>query len=216
MVDRHNYHLFQPLLYQVATAGLSPSDIAYPIRATFSQQKNTRVILAEAIGIDANAHKVILRDGEVGFDYLLLATGARHFYFDHPEWETYAPGLKSVDDAIEIRRRILLAFEKAERETDAAKRQILLTFVIVGGGPTGVELAGAIGEIACNVMKEDFRNINPRQSRIVLVEAGPRVLPSFPEDLSAKAEMSLRKLCVEVRNKLTRNIDPTRRGSDWK
>ncbi len=199
VIDCHNYHLFQPLLYQVATAGLSPSDIAYPIRATFSQQKNTRVILAEAIGIDAKSHKVILRDGELSFDYLILATGARHSYFDHPEWENYAPGLKSVDDAIEVRRRILLAFERAERETDEAKRQALLTFVIVGGGPTGVELAGAIGEIACKVMSEDFRNINPCQARIVLVEGGPRVLPSFPEDLSAKAEASLRKLCVEVR-----------------
>lgn len=209
VVDRHNYHLFQPLLYQVATAGLSPSEIAYPIRATFSHQKNTRVILAEAIGIDAKAHRVILSDGEVSYDYLILATGVRHFYFDHPEWETYARGLKSVDDAVEIRRRILLAFEKAERETDAAKLKMLLTFVIVGGGPTGVELAGAIGEIACKVMKEDFRNINPRQTRIVLIEAGPRLLPSFPEDLSAKAEVSLRQLCVEVRkNSPVTSIQP--------
>ncbi len=199
IIDRHNYHLFQPLLYQVATAGLSPGDIAYPIRGVVSRQKNTRVFMAEATVIDVEARKAILRDGEVSYDYLILATGASHSYFGHAEWEACAPGLKSVDDALEIRRRILVAFEKAERETDKAKRQALLTFVVVGAGPTGVELAGAIGEIACKVMAKDFRNINPREARIILVEAGPRVLPSFPEELSAKAEASLRKLCVEVR-----------------
>ena len=180
LIDRHNYHLFQPLLYQVATAGLSPNDIAYPIRGVLSRQNNTRVFMAEAVAVDVNARKVILHDGEVDYDYLVLATGATHSYFGHPEWETYAPGLKSIDDALEVRRRILCAFEKAERETDEAKRQALLTFVVVGAGPTGVELAGAIGEIACKVMARDFRNINPRDARIILVEAGPRVLPSFP------------------------------------
>ncbi|MBI2883165.1 MAG: NAD(P)/FAD-dependent oxidoreductase [Candidatus Methylomirabilis oxyfera] len=199
VIDRRNYHLFQPLLYQVATAGLSPADIAYPIRGVLNRQKNTRVFLAEATSIDVNARKVILQDGEIGYDYLILATGACHSYFGHPEWEAYAPGLKGVDDALEIRRRILLAFEKAERETDEAKRRALLTFVIVGGGPTGVELAGAIGEIACQVMVEDFRTINSQDARIILVEAGPRVLPSFPEDLSAKAEASLKRLSVDVR-----------------
>jgi NADH dehydrogenase len=209
ILDRHNYHLFQPLLYQVATAGLSPSDIAYPIRGTLSRQKNARVILAEAMEINVNAQKVILRDGEVSYNYLVLATGARHSYFGHSAWEPYAPGLKSVDDAVEIRRRILLAFEMAERETDKVILQRLLTFVIVGAGPTGVELAGAIGEIACKVMAEDFRNINPSHTRVILIEAGPRVLPSFPEDLSTKAEDSLRKLCVEVRkNSPVTSIQP--------
>src|SRR5574337_556780 len=147
VIDRQNYHLFQPLLYQVATAGLSPADIAYPIRGVFNRQKNTRVFLAEATEVDPHARKVILQDGEIAYDYLILATGACHSYFWHPEWEAHAPGLKGVDDALEIRRRILLAFEKAERETDEARRRALLTFVIVGGGPTSVELAGATGEI---------------------------------------------------------------------
>ncbi|MDE2180184.1 MAG: NAD(P)/FAD-dependent oxidoreductase [candidate division NC10 bacterium] len=199
VIDRRNYHLFQPLLYQVATASLSPADIAYPIRGVLNSQKNTGVFLAEAIAVDVNTRKVILEDGETNYDYLILATGVCHSYFGHPEWEIYAPGLKDVDDALEIRRRILLAFEKAERETDEARRQALLTFVIVGGGPTGVELAGAIGEIACKVMVGDFRTINPQDARIILVEAGPRILPSFPEDLSAKAEASLRRLSVDVR-----------------
>ncbi|MDD5559231.1 NAD(P)/FAD-dependent oxidoreductase [Candidatus Methylomirabilis sp.] len=199
VIDRRNYHLFQPLLYQVATAGLSPADIAYPIRSVLNRQKNTRVFLAEATSIDVNARKVILQDGETGYDYLILAAGACHSYFGHPEWEIYAPGLKGVDDALEIRRRILLAFEKAEREMDEVRRRALLTFVIVGGGPTGVELAGAIGEIACQVMVGDFRAINPQDARIILIEAGPRVLPSFPEDLSTKAEASLKRLSVDVR-----------------
>ena len=199
IIDRHNYHLFQPLLYQVATAGLSPGDIAYPIRGVVRRQKNTRVFLAEANAIDVGARKVILRDGEVGYDYLILATGASHSYFGHQDWEAHAPGLKSIDDALEIRRRILVAFEKAERESDPARRQELLTFVVVGAGPTGVELAGAIGEIASKVMARDFRNINPQEARVILVEAGPRILPAFPEELSTRAEESLRELCVEVR-----------------
>lgn len=199
VIDRHNYHLFQPLLYQVATAGLSPADIAYPIRGVFNRQKNAGVFLAEATEVDPDASKVILQDGEIAYDYLILATGAGHSYFGHPEWEAHAPGLKGVDDALEIRRRILLAFEKAEREGDEARRRALLTFVIVGGGPTGIELAGAIGEIAYRVMVRDFRTINPQDAHIILVEAGPRVLPAFPEDLSSKAEASLRRLRVEVR-----------------
>ena len=199
VIDRRNYHLFQPLLYQVATAGLSPGDIAYPIRGVLNKQKNARVFLAEVTAIDVEAGKVVLQDGEISYDYLILAAGACHSYFGHPEWEAYAPGLKGVEDALEIRRRILLAFEKAERETDEARRLALLTFVIVGGGPTGVELAGAIGEIACKVLVGDFRTINPQEARIILIEAGPRVLPSFPEDLSTKAEVSLRRLCVDVR-----------------
>lgn len=203
VIDRRNHHLFQPLLYQVATASLSSSDIAYPIRGVLSKQKNARVFLAEATAIDVNARKVILKDGDVGYDFLILATGARHSYFGRPEWESLAPGLKSVEDALEIRRRILLAFERAERENDDARKRALLTFVIVGGGPTGVELAGAVGEIACKVMAEDFRTINPREARVILVEAGSRVLHFFSEDLSAKAEVSLRKLCVEVRKNST-------------
>lgn len=201
IVDRRNHHLFQPLLYQVATTGLSPSDIAYPIRAVLSRQRNVQVLLAEATAIEPHSRRVILEDGGVGYDYLILATGARHAYFGHPEWESLAPGLKSVEDALEIRRRLLLAFEKAEREPDASRRQAWLTFVVVGGGPTGVELAGAIAEIAFHVMVEDFRAINPREARIVLLEAGPRILASFPEDLSEKAETALKKLGVEVRTK---------------
>jgi NADH dehydrogenase len=186
-------------LYQVATAGLSPGDIAYPIRAALRRQKNARVLLAEVSAVDVQAHKVILKDGELGYDFLVVATGSRHAYFGHDDWEPWAPGLKSLEDALEIRRRILLAFEKAERETDEARRRALLSFVIVGGGPTGVELAGAIAEIARRVMAEDFRAINPREARIILVEAAPRILATFPEDLSAKAEASLVRLGVEVR-----------------
>jgi NADH dehydrogenase len=198
VIDRRNYHLFQPLLYQVATASLSPSDIAYPIRGVLRRQKNTRVFLAEATAVNLKERKVILRDGELAYDYLILAAGAEQSYFGHPEWQRYAPALKSVDDALEIRRRILLAFERAEREPDEARRRALLTFVVVGGGPTGVELAGAIGEIACTVMARDFRLINPREARTMLVEAGPRLLPSFPDDLSAKAEALLGRFCVEA------------------
>jgi NADH:quinone reductase (non-electrogenic) len=198
VIDRRNHHLFQPLLYQVATAGLSPSDIAYPIRAVLRRQENTRVLLAEAVAIDVRTRRVILRDGELDYDYLILATGARHSYFGHPEWEAYAPGLKSIDDALEIRRRILLAFEMAERETNDQRRHALLTFVIVGGGPTGVELAGAIAEIAYTVMVQDFRAIRPQDARIILIEAGQRILPFMPESLSVKAEAALKRAGVEV------------------
>lgn len=198
VVDRRNHHLFQPLLYQVATAGLSPGDIAHPIRAVLRRQRNARVLLAEAVAVDVNARKVLMRDGELSYDFLIVATGATHSYFGHEGWEPWAPGLKTLEDALEIRRRILLAFERAERETAEARRRALLTFVIVGGGPTGVELAGAIAEISRQVMVQDFRAIDPREARIILVEAGPRILPTFPEDLSAKAEASLEKLGVEV------------------
>lgn len=199
VVDRRNHHLFQPLLYQVATAGLSSSDIAYPIRAVLSRQQNSRVCMAEVVAIDVDAHKIILQEGKIEYDYLLLAPGGRHSYFGHPEWEAYAPGLKSVEDALEIRSRILMAFERAESEIDETRRQALLTFVIVGGGPTGVEMAGAIAEIACMALVHDFRRINPQDARIILVEAGPRILPAFPEILSNKAEAVLRKLHIEVR-----------------
>jgi len=198
VVDRRNHHVFQPLLYQVATAALSPGDIAYPIRAVLSRQRNTRVWMAEVVRVDLAGRKVVLADGELPYDYLILATGARHSYFGHDEWEPLAPGLKTLDDAFEIRRRIMSAFERAEREANERRRRELMTFVVVGGGPTGVELAGAIGEIACQVMGRDFRSIDPCEARVLLVEAGPRVLPAFPEGLSAKAEKSLTRLGVEV------------------
>lgn len=199
LVDRRNHHLFQPLLYQVATAGLSPADIAYPIRSVLRRQANASVLLAEAISVDVARRELVLKDGRLGYDYLVLATGARHAYFGHEEWEPLAPGLKSLEDALEIRRRILLAFEKAERETSPDARRALLTIVVVGGGPTGVELAGAIAEIARQVMKSDFRAIDPTETRVILVEAGPRVLASFPESLSAHAAEELTARGVEVR-----------------
>jgi len=209
LIDRQNHHLFQPLLYQVATASLSCNEIAYPIRSVVRRQKNIEVVMAEVTSIDARRHKVFLRDRDVGYDYLILAAGARHSYFGHPEWEKQAPGLKDLDDALKIRSRILRAYEKAEFETDLRKRQALLTFVIVGAGPTGVELAGALGELSCKVLRRDFRRIDSRSTRIILVEAGPRVLPGFAEDLSAKAESSLRKFCVEVRtNSPVNSIQP--------
>ena len=199
VVDRTNHHVFQPLLYQVATASLSPSQIAYPIRGVLRHQENTRVLMAEVTGVDVAGRRVRLADGELPYDWLILAPGASHSYFGHPEWEPLAPGLKTIDDALAIRGRILLAFERAERESDPERRRALLTFVVVGGGPTGVELAGAIGEIACKVMARDFRTIDTRDARTILVEAGPRILPAFPPDLSEKAEHSLERLCVEVR-----------------
>ena len=209
VIDHHNYHLFQPLLYQVGTATLSPNNIAYPIRAIVRRQANARVILADVVAVNTCDRQVLFRDGEIRYDYLILAAGATQSYFGHPEWEPHAPGLKSIEDALEIRRRILLAFEKAERETDEAKRRALLTFVIVGGGPTGVELAGAIAEMACKEMVRDFRTIDPRDTRTILAEAGPRILPSFADSLSAKAEASLKHLCVEVRkNSPVTSIQP--------
>jgi NADH dehydrogenase len=199
VVDRRNHHLFQPLLYQVATAALSPGDIAYPIRAILRSQANTNVLLADATEVDVAAHELALSDGCLPYDFLILATGATHSYFGHTDWAGSAPGLKSLEDALTIRRRILLAFERADRETDGARRRKLLTFVLVGAGPTGTELAGAIAEISRHVLVSEFRSIDPREARIVLVDAAPRILPSFPEDLSARAEASLAGLGVEVR-----------------
>ncbi len=199
LVDRHNYHLFQPLLYQVATAALNPSDIAAPIRSILRHQKNLSVILGEATSIDVNAKRVHLADGAaLSYDFLVVATGATHSYFGHPEWERFAPGLKSIDDALEIRRRVLLAFEAAEREEDGAKQQEWLTFVIIGAGPTGVELAGALSEIARQTMVRDFRRIRSDSARVILVEGKERVLPPYPPSLSASAQRQLEKLGVEV------------------
>jgi len=199
VIDRTNYHLFQPLLYQVATAALSPADIASPIRAILSECKNMDVTLAEVQSIDVNAKKVKMVDGELDYDYLILATGARHSYFGHPEWEKLAPGLKSLEDAVEIRRRILMAFEYAEKIPDEAARKAAMTFVIVGGGPTGVEMAGAIAEIARYTLAKDFRHIDPSQARVILVEGEPKVLAAFPEDLRESAMKQLVDLGVEVR-----------------
>ncbi len=199
VIDRHNYHLFQPLLYQVATAGLSPAEIASPIRNILRDQKNATVILAEVSGVDLAAREVIADGRRIPFDTLVLATGAEHAYFGHDEWEPFAPGLKTIDDATYLRRRILLAFEHAETEPDPAERQRLLNFVVVGGGPTGVEMAGAIAELAKRALASDFRTIDPRSARIILVEAGPRLLTPFDPDLSENAKRSLEQLGVEVR-----------------
>lgn len=199
IIDRRNYHLFQPLLYQVATAGLSPADIAWPIRRLVRRQRNCRVLLGAVDGVDAARREVLFDGCRERYDFLVLATGAQHAYFGHDEWAEFAPGLKRIEDATAIRRRILLAFERAETATDEAERQRLLTFVIVGAGPTGVELAGAIAELANKALAADFRNIDPRQARVILVEAGNRVLPAFPEPLSAFAARSLEKLGVELR-----------------
>jgi NADH dehydrogenase len=200
MLDRHNYHLFQPLLYQVATATLSPGDIASPIRWIFRRSPNVHVLLGEAASIDAARRRVLLADGaSLDYDFLIVATGASHTYFGHDEWEPHAPGLKTLEDALKIRRRILLAFERAEREADSIRRQELLTFVLVGGGPTGVELAGTLAEIARQTLRHEFRSIDPSQARIVLVEAGSTILSSFPDGLRDAARASLRRLRVEVR-----------------
>ena len=201
LVDRSNHHLFQPLLYQVAMAGLSPAEIASPIRAILARQKNARVLLAEATDFDLERRVVKLRDdeGELGYDFLVVATGAQTSYFGHDEWAPYALGLKSLAEALEIRERVLLAFERAERESDASKREHLLTFVVIGGGPTGVELAGAIAELAKHVLARDFRSIDLAATRVVLLEAGPRILGAFSEKLSQKAVDQLAELGVEVR-----------------
>lgn len=199
LIDRNNFHLFQPLLYQVATAGLAPAEVAYPIRTIFRRQQNVRVLLGDVTSVDLDAHLVSLVGQDVLYDFLVVATGARHAYFGHADWERDAPGLKSLEDALEMRRRVLLAFERAEQVTDPARRLALLTFVVVGGGPTGVELAGAIAELACQVLPRDFRTIDTTQARTVLVEAGPRLLPTFPASLSTEAEAALRRRCVDVR-----------------
>lgn len=203
LLDRLNYHLFQPLLYQVATAGLSPGDIASPIRWILRRQANVRVLLAEVRTVDVNARKVLLESGALGYDSLIVATGATHAYFGHDEWGREAPGLKTLEDALEIRRRFLLAFEKAERQGDPAARRRLLTFVLIGAGPTGVELAGALAEVARQALKGDFRSIEPGSARIILLEGGPRILAAFPPSLAAAAESSLRRLGVEVRTNAT-------------
>lgn len=198
LLDRTNHHLFQPLLYQVATAGLSPADIAVPIRSVLSKQKNTRVLLAEAQGLDLEGKRLLLDKGEIKYDYLILAAGATNNYFGHDDWSTHALGLKTLDEALSIRERMLLAFEAAERATDPEIRKKLLTFVVIGGGPTGVEMAGAFAELAKHVLARDFRAIDPSSTRVVLVEAGKRILTAFPESLGTKAEEQLKTLGVEV------------------
>jgi NADH dehydrogenase len=198
IIDRTNYHLFQPLLYQVATAALSPADIAAPIRAILTKHDNIEVILAEVKTIDAEARKLSTGDREFSYDYLIVATGSRHSYFGNNEWEKLAPGLKSLEDAVEIRRRLLLAFEYAEKITDEAARRAAMTFAIVGGGPTGVEMAGAIAEIARYTLAQDFKHIDPSHARVILIEGNERVLMGFPEDLSASAMRQLKDLGVEV------------------
>jgi NADH dehydrogenase len=199
LVDRGNHHVFQPLLYQVATASLSPGDIASPLRHILKRQRNVEVWMGEGTDVDVDGRVVVLADGLIAYDYLVVATGATHAYFGHEEWAAHAPGLKTIDDAIEMRRRFLLAFEAAEREADPDARRRLLTFVVVGAGPTGVELAGAMAEIARKVIPRDFRFIDTRSARILLLEGGPRVLPTYPPDLSEKAGRQLERLGVEVR-----------------
>nr|WP_211193908.1 NAD(P)/FAD-dependent oxidoreductase [Pyxidicoccus fallax] len=209
LVDRHNHHLFQPLLYQVATATLSPSEIAAPLRGLLGPH-GVGVLLADVQGVDTAGKRVLLADGELTYDFLVIATGATHSYFGNDQWAKFAPGLKSIEDAVEIRRRVLMAFELAERETDPEIRRSLLNFVIIGGGPTGVELAGSLAEISRNSLPGDFKNIDPREARIILIEGVKNVLPVYPEDLSLKARRALEKLGVEVRTgaRVT-NIDET-------
>jgi NADH dehydrogenase len=200
LIDRRNFHLFQPLLYQVATGSLSPGEIAEPLRAVLRDQKNARVLLGDAVDLDAQNHKLILADGEAPYDSLIVATGAQNFFFGHSDWEKLAPGLKSIEDATAIRHKLLFAFEAAERESDPTLRRAWLTFVIVGAGPTGVELAGALAEIAHDTLRHDFRSIRPEESRILLLDGSPHVLSSYPVSLSVQAERSLIKLGVRSRN----------------
>ncbi|MEW4569138.1 NAD(P)/FAD-dependent oxidoreductase [Tautonia sp. JC769] len=208
VIDRTNHHLFQPLLYQVATAALNPADIAMPIRRIVRRSKNIRVLMGEVQAIDPSRRVVTLDQGEIPYDFLIVATGAGHSYFGHDEWERDAPGLKSVEDALEIRRRVLSAFEVAERESDAGRRRAALTFAIIGAGPTGVELAGTLSEVARKTLARDFRRIDPTQARILLLEGGPRVLAAYPEDLSESALKQLERLGVEVRlNSRVTHID---------
>ncbi len=210
VVDRRNHHLFQPMLYQVATAALNPGDIAAPIRSVLRRQRNAEVLLAEAESVDTAAREVRLTDGSsLSYDYLVVGTGSRHSYFGHNVWEPLAPGLKNLDDALEIRRRVLLAFERAERERDTVRRHAYLTFVIVGGGPTGVEMAGAVAEIRSYALRRDFRHIDPGEATVMLLEGGPRLLPAYPPSLSDKAKLNLRQLGVDVRTEtLVTNITP--------
>jgi NADH:ubiquinone reductase (H+-translocating) len=208
VVDRHNHHLFQPLLYQVATAGLSPAEIAQPIRSILSDQQNVTVLLDEVMEVKLDAREVVLRRQTLQYDYLIIALGGRTTYFGHPEWEQFAPGLKSIEDAVRIRRDVLLAFERAEQEQSEAERQRLLTMVVVGGGPTGVELAGAFAELARYVLRKDFRHIDPATARVILIEASPCVLSNLHPDSSASAERQLRRLGVEIRtNVKVQNIE---------
>jgi NADH dehydrogenase len=207
LIDRTNHHLFQPLLYEVAMAGLSPADIAAPIRSVLRNQANATVILGEVTKVDLSASSLTTTESQFTYDYLILATGGRTAYFGHNDWEMFAPGLKDLDDAVEIRRRVLLAFEAAEKEEDPARRRDLLTFVVVGGGPTGVELAGALAELSRFVLSRDFRTIDSRSAKIILLEGGPRILSPFPPDLSASAVRQLEELGVEVRvNAMVTNI----------
>jgi NADH:ubiquinone reductase (H+-translocating) len=210
LVDRRNHHLFQPMLYQVATAALNPSDIAAPIRSVLRRQANTEVLLAEVETIHPDERRVEFTDGtSLTYDYLIVATGARHSYFGHNEWEPLAPGLKNLEDAVEIRQRVLLAFERAERETNTIRRHAYLTFVIVGGGPTGVETAGAVAELRRFALRRDFRHIDPGEATVLLLEGGPRLLPSYPASLSDQAKRDLRRLGVEVRTEtLVTDIRP--------
>jgi NADH dehydrogenase len=209
LVDRRNFHLFQPLLYQVATGGLSPANIAAPLRNILKRQQNVRVLLAEAADLDPARRHVLLTDGVVPYDTLIVALGSSHHYFGKDEWADLAPGLKTIEDALEMRRRILSAFEAAERERDPARAASLLTFVVVGGGPTGVELAGALAEIARDTLTREFRAIDPGQARILLVEGAPRLLPTFPPDLAERAAQFLARLGVEVQTKArVANIEP--------
>lgn len=198
LIDRRNYHLFQPLLYQVATAALSPADIAWPIRGILVGQRNATVLMGKVIGVDTKGKMVQLEDRSIAYDQLVLATGARHSYFGRDDWEAHAPGLKRIEDATEIRRRILIAFEQAEAEANPEERRRLLTFVVIGGGPTGVEMAGAIAELARHALTCDFRRIDPSAARVVLIEAGPRLLAPFPESCSKVARQSLEQLGVQV------------------
>jgi NADH:quinone reductase (non-electrogenic) len=210
IVDRRNYHLFQPMLYQVATAGLNPADITAPIRSVLRHQKNAEVVLGEVGAVDPSERQVELTDGtQLRYDYLLICTGARHSYFGHDDWERLAPGLKGLEDALEIRRRVLKAFERAERETDPVKRQALLTFVVVGGGPTGVEMAGAVAEIRSYALRRDFRHIDSREATVVLLEGTRRLLNAYPESLSEEAKRELRALGVVVRTEtFVTNVRP--------
>jgi NADH:ubiquinone reductase (H+-translocating) len=199
VIDRRNHHLFQPLLYQVAMAGLSPAEIASPIRTVLRMQRNATVLLANVTAVDLANKKLVLDDGSIDYDFLIYAPGMQNSYFGHDEWERYAPGLKSIEDAVEIRRRVLLAFERAERSVDDEERERLLTFVVIGGGPTGVELAGAIAELSRTVLAREFRRIDPGHARVILIEAGPRILPSFDEDLALRAVDQLSEIGVDVR-----------------
>ena len=201
LLDRRNYHLFQPLLYQVATAALNPSDIAIPLRSILRKAANVTVLLAHVDRVELDHRRLVLDRGEMGYDGLVLAVGASHSYFGHEDWELLAPGLKSLEDALEIRRRVLLAYEAAEREQDGAEQRALLTFVVIGGGPTGVELAGALGEISRQTIARDFRVIDPTKARIILLEGGPRILSTYPESLSGRAQAQLERIGVEVRTR---------------